>query len=155
MKHLNAYGCELAAKLLKFFLTIHAPFESDLDNPSPLSEKFYDEMRRFSLWFAICYLGTMLDYSNPSRRRRLEEFECLFSDIDEWTKDARQSGLINNEVISVVADILKKYYHNNCKKAWDSDSTVVTRSIKEEAFSKIMRSRDLNAKKWEEECRNR
>lgn len=158
MKHLNAYGCELSAKLLKFFSTIHAPFEYDLDNPSPLSKKFYDEMRRFSLWFAICYLGTMLDYSDPHRRRRLEEYENLFFDIDEWTKDARQRDLIDNEVISEVADkadMLRQYYYDNCATAWSNDSTVVTNSIREKAFRRIMRSRDLNAKKLEEECRNR
>lgn len=158
MKYFATYGIALASKIFEFFSTVDAPFEFDLDNPSPLNEKFYDEMRRFSLWFAICYLGTMLDYSDPHRRRRLEEYESLFFDIDEWTKDARQRDLIDNEVISEVADkadMLMQYYHDNCETAWNNDSTVVTCSIKEKAFRKIMRSRDLNAKKWEEECRNR
>ena len=158
MKYFATYGIVLASKIFEFFSTVDVPFEFDLDNPSPLNEKFYDEMRRFSLWFAICYLGTMLDYSDPHRRRRLEEYENLFFDIDEWTKDARQRDLIDNEVISEVsdkADMLMQYYHDNCETAWNNDSTVVTCSIKEKAFRRIMRSRDLNAKKWEEECRNR
>ena len=158
MKHFATCGIALASKIFEFFSTVDVPFEFDLDNPSPLNEKFYDEMRRFSLWFAICYLGTMLDYSDPHRRRRLEEYESLFFDIDEWTKDARQRDLIDNEVISEVADkadMLMQYYHDNCETAGNNDSTVVTCSIKEKAFRRIMRSRDLNAKKWEEECRNR
>lgn len=158
MKYFATYGIALASKIFEFFSTVDVPLEFDLDNPSPLNEKFYDEMRRFSLWFAICYLGTMLDYSDPHRRRRLEEYENLFFDIDEWTKDARQRDLIDNEVISEVADkadMLMQYYHDNCETAWNNDSTVVTCSIKEKAFRRIMRSRDLNAKKWEEECRNR
>ena len=104
MKHFATCGIALASKIFEFFSTVDVPFEFDLDNPSPLNEKFYDEMRRFSLWFAICYLGTMLDYSDPHRRRRLEEYESLFFDIDEWTKDARQRDLIDNEVISEVAE---------------------------------------------------
>ena len=158
MKYFATCGIALASKIFEFFSTVDAPLEFDLDNPSPLNEKFYDEMRRFSLWFAICYLGTMLDYSDPHRRRRLEEYESLFFDIDEWTKDARQRDLIDNEVISEVADkadMLMQYYHDNCETAWNNDSTVVTCLIKEKAFRRIMRSRDLNAKKWEEECRNR
>lgn len=158
MKYFATCGIALASKIFEFFSTVDVPFEFDLDNPSPLNEKFYDEMRRFSLWFAICYLGTMLDYSDPHRLRRLEEYENLFFDIDEWTKDARQRDLIDNEVISEVADkadMLMQYYHDNCETAWNNDSTVVTCSIKEKAFRRIMRSRDLNAKKWEEECRNR
>lgn len=158
MKYFATCGIALASKIFEFFSTVDVPFEFDLDNPSPLNEKFYDEMRRFSLWFAICYLGTMLDYSDPHRRRRLEEYENIFFDIDEWTKDARQRDLIDNEVISEVADkadMLMQYYHDNCETAWNNDSTVVTCSIKEKAFRRIMRSRDLNAKKWEEECRNR
>lgn len=158
MKYFATCGIALASKIFEFFSTVDVPFEFDLDNPSPLNEKFYDEMRRFSLWFAICYLGTMLDYSDPNRRRRLEEYESLFFDIDELTKDARQRDLIDNEVISEVADksdMLMQYYHDNCETAWNNDSTVVTCSIKEKAFRRIIRSRDLNAKKWEEECRNR
>ena len=158
MKYFATYGIALASKIFEFFSTVDAPFGFDPDNPSPLSEKFYDEMRRFSLWFSICYLGTMLDYSDPHRPRRLEEYESLFFDIDELTKDARQRDLIDNEVISEVADkadMLMQYYHDNCETAWNNDSTVVTCSIKEKAFRRIMRSRDLNAKKWEEECRNR
>ena len=158
MKYFSTCGIALASKIFEFFSTVDAPFGFNPDNPSHLSEKFYDEMRRFSLWFAICYLGTMLDYSDPNRRRRLEEYESLFFDIDELTKDARQRDLIDNEVISEVADkadMLKQYYYDNCETAWNNDSTVVTCSIKEKAFRKIMRSRDLNAKKWEEECRNR
>lgn len=158
MKYFATCTVSLAVKLFEFFSTVDVPLEFDIDNPSPLSEKFYDEMRRFSLWFAICYLGTMLDYSDPHRRRRLEEYESIFFDIDEWTKDARQRDLIDNEVISEVADkadMLKQYYYDSCETAWSNDSTVVTYSIKEKAFRRIMRSRDLNAKKWEEECRNR
>ena len=158
MKHFATYRIALASKIFEFFSTVQAPFEFDLDNQSPLSEKFYDEMRRFSLWFATCYLGTMLDYSDPHRRRRLEEYESLFFDIDELTKDARQRDLIDNEVISEVADkadMLKQYYYDNCDTAWSNDSTVVTNSIREKAFRRIMRSRDINAKKREEECRNR
>ena len=158
MKYFSTCGIALASKIFEFFSTVDAPFGFDPDNPSTLSEKFYDEIRRFSLWFAICYLGTMLDYSDPHRRRRLEEYESLFFDIDELTKDARQRDLIDNEVISEVADkadMLMQYYHDNCETAWNNDSTVVTCSIKEKAFRRIMRSRDLNAKKWEEECRNR
>lgn len=158
MKYFATWTISLGVKLFEFFSTVDVPLEFDIDNPSPLGEKFYDEMRRFSLWFAICYLGTMLDYSDPHRRRRLEEYESLFFDIDEWTKDARQRDLIDNEVIFEVADkadMLKQYYYDNCETAWSNDSTVVTYSIKEKAFRKIMRSCDLNAKKREEECRNR